>query len=83
MRELFPQGDFIEVFVDTPLSICEARDTKGLYRKAREGSIPNFTGVNAPYEAPEAPEIWLGVERSTASSAAEAVLGNLESSNLR
>lgn len=58
-RELFAPGDFIEVFVDTPLEICEQRDAKGLYRKARAGEIPHFTGISSPYEAPEAPEVHL------------------------
>jgi bifunctional enzyme CysN/CysC len=56
-RDLFPEGEFVEVFVDTPLEICEARDTKGLYRKARRGEIKNFTGISSPYEAPEVPEV--------------------------
>lgn len=50
-------GDFIEVFVDTPLAVCEARDPKGLYKQARAGKIKNFTGISDPYEAPDAPEI--------------------------
>lgn len=50
-------SDFLEVFVDAPLEVCEQRDPKGLYKKARAGSIPNFTGISAPYEAPENPEI--------------------------
>lgn len=50
-------NDFLEVFVDAPLEVCEQRDPKGLYKKARAGSIPNFTGISAPYEAPENPEI--------------------------
>jgi len=52
-RELFPDGEFLEVFVDTPLSVCEARDVKGLYRRARAGEIKNFTGIDSDYEAPE------------------------------
>jgi bifunctional enzyme CysN/CysC len=56
-RSLFAPGEFIEVFVDTPLEACERRDPKGLYKKARSGEIPNFTGVNAPYEQPEHPEL--------------------------
>lgn len=52
-------GDFIEVFVDTPLEVCEARDPKGLYKMAREGKIANFTGISDPYEPPESPEIHL------------------------
>ncbi len=58
-RGLFEDGEFIEVFVDTPLGECEARDPKGLYAKARAGEIPNFTGISAPYEAPDSPEIRL------------------------
>jgi len=50
-------NDFIEIHVDAPLSVCEDRDPKGLYKKARAGSIPNFTGISAPYEAPENPEV--------------------------
>ena len=52
-------GDFIEVYIDTPLEICEQRDPKGLYKLAREGKIPNFTGISDPYEAPENPELHL------------------------
>ena len=58
-RELFVDGDFLEVFVDTPLAVAEQRDVKGLYAKARAGKIKNFTGIDSPYEAPEAPEIHL------------------------
>lgn len=53
------EGDFVEVFVDTPLEVCESRDPKGLYKLAREGKIQNFTGISDPYEAPETPEIHL------------------------
>ena len=52
-------SDFIEVFVDTPIEICEQRDPKGLYKKARAGEIKGFTGIDAPYEAPEKPELHL------------------------
>jgi len=66
-------GDFLEVFVDTPLEICEARDPKGLYKKARAGEIKHFTGISDPYEAPEAPEIHLkgGDDRTPLEQAAE------------
>jgi adenylylsulfate kinase len=66
-------GDFIEVFVDTPLAICEARDPKGLYKKARAGEIKNFTGISDPYEAPENPELHLigGDDRTPTQQAAE------------
>ncbi|MDU4275553.1 MAG: adenylyl-sulfate kinase [Enterobacter asburiae] len=59
VRERVGQDRFIEVFVDTPLEICEARDPKGLYKKARAGELRNFTGIDAVYEAPESPEIHL------------------------
>jgi bifunctional enzyme CysN/CysC len=58
-RELFAEGEFLEVFVDTPLAVAEQRDVKGLYAKARAGEIRNFTGIDSPYEVPEAPEIHL------------------------
>ncbi len=58
-RALFAPGEFLEVFVDTPLEVCEARDAKGLYAKARAGKIPNFTGINSAYERPEAPDLRL------------------------
>lgn len=61
-RSLFPDGDFIEVFVDTPLDVCEARDVKGLYKKARAGEIPDFTGVSSPFEAPTSAELVFSVE---------------------
>ncbi|KEZ78793.1 adenylyl-sulfate kinase [Salinisphaera hydrothermalis] len=58
-RALSSENDFVEVFVDAPLDVCEQRDPKGLYKKARAGSIPNFTGISAPYEPPEHPEVHL------------------------
>ena len=58
-RERFDDGEFIEIFVDTPIEVCEQRDPKGLYKKARSGEIANFTGISSPYEAPEKPEIHL------------------------
>ncbi len=57
VRALHPEGRFVEVFVDTPLEVCESRDVKGLYRKARAGEIPEFSGVSAPYEVPTDPEV--------------------------
>ena len=56
-RNLVNNGDFIEVFVDTPLKVCEQRDPKGLYEKARSGNITNFTGIDSPYEIPDSPEV--------------------------
>jgi adenylylsulfate kinase len=59
VREMMQEGEFIEVFVDAPLSVCEKRDPKGLYKKARQGDIKDFTGIDSPYEAPVSPEIHL------------------------
>lgn len=63
VRDLLGAGQFIEVFVDTPLAVCEARDPKGLYKKARAGELRNFTGIDSVYEAPDAPEIHLDGEQ--------------------
>ena len=57
VRKLFNEGDFLEVFIDSPLEVCENRDPKGMYAKARKGEIKNFTGISSPYESPENPEI--------------------------
>ena len=59
VRELVAEDEFIEVFIDTPLEVCESRDPKGLYQKARKGEIPNFTGISSPYEAPTKPELHI------------------------
>jgi len=59
VRELVEDNEFIEVFIDTPLEVCESRDPKGLYKKARTGEIPNFTGISSPYEVPIKPEIHI------------------------
>ena len=63
VRALHPEGSFVEVFVDTPLDICETRDVKGLYARARTGEIPEFSGISAPYEAPEVPDITVDATR--------------------
>ncbi len=74
IRAKLPEGVFVEIFVDTPLEVCESRDPKGLYKKAREGSIPNFTGISAPYEAPENPEIRLLTTEHDVDACAEQVI---------
>ena len=58
-RNMMPHGDFLEIFCDAPVEVCEKRDPKGLYQKAREGKIPEFTGISSPYEAPQKPELHL------------------------
>jgi adenylyl-sulfate kinase len=82
IRGLMPEGEFIEVFVDTPLEICEARDPKGLYKKARAGEIANFTGLDAPYEAPQRPEVHLETATLSIDEAAEQVIRYLEQKNI-
>ena len=76
-RALFDAGEFIEVFVDTPLSVAEARDVKGLYAKARRGALPNFTGIDSPYEAPEDAELRLDTTADSAEALAEQVVARL------
>lgn len=71
VRDLLEPGQFIEVFVDTPLAVCEARDPKGLYRKARAGELRNFTGIDSVYEAPDRPEIQLDGEQLVTKLAAQ------------
>jgi len=65
VRGLVSDGEFVEVFVDCPLEVCEQRDVKGLYAKARRGEIPNFTGISSPFEAPEKPEVQVHSDQST------------------
>lgn len=77
-RELFDEGDFVEVHVDTPLAVAEARDVKGLYAKARAGQLTNMTGVDSPYEPPETPEIRIDTTQTTPEEAADLVLRYLE-----
>ncbi|MAB35198.1 MULTISPECIES: sulfate adenylyltransferase subunit CysN [Thalassospira] len=77
-RSLVEDGEFIEVFIDTPIEVCEQRDVKGLYKKAREGKIANFTGIDSPYEAPEHPEITVNTSDQTAEQAAEIIVAKLE-----
>jgi len=81
-RELFAPGEFFEVFIDTPLAEAERRDVKGLYKKARRGELKNFTGIDSPYEAPEAPEIRIDTTRMDAAQAAEQIIGHLESRSI-
>jgi bifunctional enzyme CysN/CysC len=73
-RGLVEDGEFVEVFVDTPIAVAEARDPKGLYKKARRGELKNFTGIDSPYEAPEDPELRLDTTRLDLEAAADAVL---------
>jgi len=82
VKDIIGEQDFIEVFVDTPLEICEQRDVKGLYAKARKGEIKNFTGISAPYEAPVTPGITVKTENKSIESSAEEVF-NFIKNNLK
>lgn len=82
LREIIGEEDFFEVFINTPLEICEQRDAKGLYKKARSGEILNFTGISAPYEAPENPDVTINTEKQSAKEAAELIWSKLEKSIL-
>ena len=73
-RVLFDDGQFLEIYVDTPIEIAEKRDIKGLYAKARRGEIPNFTGIDSPYEEPQSPEIRLDAGHDTLEACANKVV---------
>ena len=78
-RGLAEEGEFVEVFVDTPVEVCEARDPKGLYAKARRGDLVNFTGIDSPYEPPENPELRIDTTNTSVDEAADRVLESLMS----
>ncbi|PKP96052.1 MAG: adenylyl-sulfate kinase, partial [Alphaproteobacteria bacterium HGW-Alphaproteobacteria-13] len=77
VRQMLPEGEFIEVFIDTPIEEAERRDVKGLYRKARSGELKNFTGVDSPYEAPLDPEIRIDTTVMTPAEAVEVIVNRL------
>ena len=77
VRDMMAPGEFVEVFVDTPLSVAEERDVKGLYAKARSGQLKNFTGIDSPYEAPETPEIHIDTTTMSVDDAAEQIVKQL------
>jgi bifunctional enzyme CysN/CysC len=81
-RDLLPDSEFLEVFVDAPLSVVEKRDPKGLYKKARRGEIKHFTGIDSPYEAPENPELRIDTTRLAPEAAAEMIVQNLQERGL-
>jgi len=81
VRARMGHAAFIEVFVDTPLSVCEARDPKGLYKRARAGEIPDFTGIDSAYEPPLAPEIHLRTDQDDIQTCAQQVMNYLKSHN--
>ena len=77
-RKLQKEGEFIEVYVKCPLDVCEQRDTKGLYKKARAGEVKEFTGISAPYEEPLNPEITIDTSKMSVEEATRVILGYLE-----
>jgi bifunctional enzyme CysN/CysC len=74
VRGMMAEGEFIEIFVDTPLEVAEARDVKGLYKKARSGALKNFTGIDSPYEAPVNPEIRVNTVEMSVEEAADHII---------
>src|SRR5215203_320307 len=78
VRKIMADGDFIEVHVDCPVEVCEQRDVKGLYKKARAGEIKEFTGISAPYEAPEKPELSINTAGQSVEASANQILAYLE-----
>lgn len=78
VREQLPKDQFIEVFIDTPLEVCESRDPKGLYKKARAGEIKNFTGIDSAYEAPKNPEIHVKTANKSIQNCAKQVIDYLK-----
>ena len=79
VRATLPPGDFIEIFVDAPIEVCEARDPKGLYKKARAGELKGFTGIDDPYEPPLRPELVLDAATKSADVLADEVIAHLKS----
>ena len=81
-RDLIAKDRFVEVFVECPLDVCEERDTKGLYKKARSGEIKEFTGISAPYEAPKTPEVVVNTAELSIIESAQNVIAFLEKAGL-
>jgi adenylylsulfate kinase len=71
-------GDFVEILVECPIEVCEERDVKGLYKKARAGQIPEFTGISAPYEPPLAPELTIRTHEQSVEKSVQQILDHLE-----
>ncbi len=78
VREILPEGEFIEIYVNASLETCEKRDPKGLYKKARSGELKNFTGISDPYETPENPELVLDSDNKTSDQLADEVIAFLD-----
>ncbi len=78
VRDLVDSDEFVEIYIDTPLEVCESRDPKGLYKKARSGDIPNFTGISSPYEAPNKAEIHIKTDKFSIEEAVKQIINFLE-----
>lgn len=82
VRQLVPEGDFIEIYCRAPLAVCEQRDVKGLYKRARAGEIPDFTGISSPYEAPDRPELVVDTGDQPLEQCVDQVIALLKSREL-
>ncbi|MGY2642966.1 adenylyl-sulfate kinase [Bacillus inaquosorum] len=82
VRALFPEGEFFEVYVKCPLHVCEQRDPKGLYKKARNGEIKHFTGIDSPYEAPLSPNFIIETDQTSISDGADLIITELQSKGI-
>ena len=78
VRRIVGRDNFIEIFINTPIEVCEARDVKGLYAKARKGEIPNFTGISAPYEPPVKPDVEINTDKLTIAESVELIFTAIE-----
>jgi len=81
-RTIMANGEFVEVFIDTPLEVCESRDPKGLYKKARAGEIPNFTGISSAFDIPESPELHIKTAEQTIEQSVEQIIGYLSKAGI-
>ena len=81
-RTIMANGEFVEVFIDTPLEVCESRDPKGLYKKARAGEIPNFTGISSAFDIPESPELHIKTAEQTIEQSVEQIIGYLSQTGI-
>ena len=82
VKEIFPQGDFIEIYCNASLEICESRDVKGLYKRARTGEIKNYTGIDSPYEAPSNPELIIDTESESLEESVAKIIDFLKSKEI-
>lgn len=82
VRNLFQSGEFVEIYLQCPIGVCEDRDPKGLYQKARRGEIPEFTGISSPYEIPNSPEITIATDQLTIQQSVEKILTYLKTKEI-